>query len=110
MGKFATYAKRGSAQAFGVMTAPGDAEWTLTSPVAAQARATLLTTVPAPAQQLGFRVITATGVATAATVGGGPTINIGATTGTTVQGQIAWFGGSTQQLSPWSNAKSVLVT
>lgn len=92
------------------MLAPIAADWTFTSPVSGQYSFNRIASIPAPATQWGFRI----------RVVGGAWTNIApqiatprtgsVTPGTTQQGQIAWYSAGGDQLSPWSDVKSVLIT
>lgn len=110
MGKFATYAKRGSAEAFGSLLAPVDADWSISSPVTNQVRATLITPIPAPATQWGFRLKLPTGTLSNWVVGSGATLNASTAAGLTYTGYIAWFDAAGLQLSPPSPGKTIVST
>lgn len=112
MGKWATYQKRGSNRGFGTMVAPVAADWTLTSPVAANYSVNRISAIPAPAARWGARVRVGTTAAWTNTVVQAATpITNGATSGVTLYAQIAWFDAANVQLSPWSeDVKSVVIT
>lgn len=109
MGKFATYAKRGSAAEYGSMVAPIASDWTFTAPSAGNYSFNRLVSIPAPATKWGGRLhiagnawiltgaIAATPIANTAPAG-------------TYQGQVAWFDTAGYQLSPWSDVKTIVVT
>lgn len=110
MGKWSTYARRGTAQEFGVMAAPVAGDWTITSPISSQYSLNRLNPIPGPAVRWGGRLRAGAGVWNAATIQAATPITGGATTGLTYSAQIAWFDNSSQQLSPWSDVKTVVIT
>ncbi len=107
MGKFATYQKRGSAAAYGTQIAPLDTDWSISSPGVNQVRATLISAIPSPATQWGFRVKLPSGTMSNWVVGSGATLNVATATGLVYVGFIAWFDTAGLQLSPPSLGKTI---
>lgn len=103
MGKWAQYMKRGSAPAFGVMSAPVDADWTAVTGAAGVITVTRLAPVPTGATSMLFRAINnATNVVAHPF---NPTLT-GLAAATQFRVQSAWFNGSVQ-VSDASTAKLV---
>lgn len=108
MGKWATYAKRGSVGSPGIMSAPEDGEWTFTSPSPNVLNFTRLISPPAPATKYGARYRTALGAWINRTPGVGTPDVVASVGGTQYWAQLAWFAQDGTQLSPWSNVKTVV--
>ena len=110
MGKWSTYARRGYTQEFGSMAAPTIGDWSVTSPVSGQYSFNRLNPIPGPATRWGGRLRLAAGAWSATAIQAATPITGAATTGQTYTCQVAWFDANNNQLSPWSDSKTVLIT
>lgn len=106
MGKWAQYAKRGTARQMGVLAAPASADWQVTSITATTATLQRLATQPPGATGIIGRWKLASG---STWVSGGYALTNVAVTGlvtaTNYVAQIAWAT-ATVQLSDWSDPKA----
>lgn len=110
VGKWASYAKRGSAAQTGFVKAPVDADWSVGTLTATTIPMNLLSPIPEQAGRWGYLVVNnATGVAVAQNVGlATPLTATGLVSGTTYRVQIAWFQtGSLARVSDWSPPRTV---
>jgi|SRR5688500_6660510 len=110
MGKFSTYAKRGSAAQMGFLPPPVATDWTFTSPVASQVRFSFSGAIPPQAAGWIGRIRTASGAWTNTALQVGATLNTGAASGTLYFAQIAWGNAAGSAVSEWSDTKSVTAT
>ena len=111
MGRWAQRKRTGGTSHQGILTAPANADWTLTSPSSGLLRFTRLISVPPPGThwQIRYRDQLDTAWSYNGPWTGTPTDISGRPTGHTFDGAISWWS-ATAQLSPWSAIKTALIT
>lgn len=104
MGKWAQYAKRGSAKLQGFLTAPTNVDWHMATPGATSVNVHRDSPIPAGADAWNAQVQLQTGGAIVGTFPAGsgtPLLYSGLTTATNYRMRTAWLRG-TSQVSDWS--------